>query len=96
MSTLLEKSRTQDAPLPSGKDKVVGIVVSEWNSPITESLLKGAIDTLIAAGVKENDIIPQLSFLNNFFDESKLSYSFSLPLKQKDNQIFQVVFSYRP
>ena len=57
MSTLLQKESTQNAPLPSGKDKVIGIVVSEWNTPITESLLKGAADTLIAAGVKEDDII---------------------------------------
>ena len=57
MSTLLEKTHAQDAPLPSGEDKVVGIVVSEWNTPITEALLKGATDTLIAAGVKEDDII---------------------------------------
>ena len=57
MSTLLEKSRSQDTPLPSGKNKVIGIVVSEWNTPITEALLKGATDTLIAAGVKEDDII---------------------------------------
>lgn len=57
MSTILEKARSQNTPLPSGKDKIVGIVVSEWNSPITDSLLKGATDTLIAAGVKESDII---------------------------------------
>ena len=57
MSTLLEKSRSQDVSRPSGKDKVVGIVVSEWNTPITEALLKGATDTLLAAGVKEDDII---------------------------------------
>ena len=57
MSTILEKARTKDAPVPSGKDKIVGIVVSEWNSPITDSLLKGATDTLLAAGVKEDDII---------------------------------------
>ena len=57
MSTILEKERTQNTPLPSGKDKIVGIVVSEWNAPITDSLLKGAKDTLLAAGVKENDII---------------------------------------
>ena len=57
MSTILEKARSQNAALPSGKDKIVGIVVSEWNTPITESLLKGATDTLIAAGVSENDII---------------------------------------
>lgn len=57
MSTLLEKSRSQDIPLPSGENKVIGIVVSEWNTPITEALLKGATDMLIAAGVKEDDII---------------------------------------
>ena len=57
MSTLLEKTRKENSPLPSGKDKIIGIVVSEWNTPITESLLKGATDTLIAAGVKEDDII---------------------------------------
>ncbi len=57
MSTLLEKSRSQNIPLPSGENKVIGIVVSEWNTPITEALLKGATDMLIAAGVKEDDII---------------------------------------
>lgn len=57
MSTLLQKKQTQNTALPSGKDKVVSIVVSEWNTPITNSLLKGATDTLIAAGVKEDDII---------------------------------------
>lgn len=57
MSTLLEKTRKENSPLPSGKDKIIGIVVSEWNTPITESLLKGATNTLIAAGVKEDDII---------------------------------------
>ena len=57
MSTILEKARSQNTPLPSGKDKIIGIVVSEWNTPITESLLKGATDTLIAAGVKKDDII---------------------------------------
>lgn len=57
MSTLLEKKHKQNVPLPSGKNKIIGIVVSEWNAPITESLLKGATETLIAAGVKEDDII---------------------------------------
>ncbi|HKM44895.1 MAG TPA: 6,7-dimethyl-8-ribityllumazine synthase [Dysgonamonadaceae bacterium] len=57
MSTLIEKSRNQNASLPNGKDKIIGIVVSEWNSPITENLLKGAVDTLVLAGVKKSDII---------------------------------------
>lgn len=57
MSTILEKARNKSVELPSGKDKIIGIVVSEWNSPVTNSLLKGAVETLIAAGVKEDDII---------------------------------------
>lgn len=57
MSTLLEKARTQNEPLPSGKNRKIGVVVSEWNQPITNSLLKGATDTLLTAGVDEDDII---------------------------------------
>ncbi len=57
MSTLLEKARSQNQTLPSGKNKIIGIVVSEWNQPVTDSLLKGATDTLLAAGVKEDDIL---------------------------------------
>ena len=57
MSTLLEKARNQNTPLASGKDKIIAIVVSEWNLPVTDSLLKGAVDTLISADVKEDDII---------------------------------------
>ena len=57
MSTILEKVRNLNTPLPLGKDKIIGIVVSEWNSPITNSLLKGAVETLISAGVEEEDII---------------------------------------
>lgn len=34
-----------------------GIVVSEWNSNITNALRDGAIKTLLMHGVKENDII---------------------------------------
>lgn len=57
MSTLLEKARAKNNPLPSGKDRIIGIVVSEWNSPVTSNLLKGAVDTLISAGVSDDDII---------------------------------------
>lgn len=32
--------------VPSGKELSVGIVVAEWNKPITEALLQGACDTL--------------------------------------------------
>ncbi len=57
MSTILEKARNKSAELPSGKDKIIAIVVSEWNLPVTNNLLMGAVDTLIAAGVTEDDII---------------------------------------
>jgi 6,7-dimethyl-8-ribityllumazine synthase len=36
---------------------VIAIVVSRWNSEVTGALLKGAMDTLTAAGVKANNLI---------------------------------------
>ena len=38
------------------EDATVGIVVSRWNSMITEAMLEGAISTLVANGVKKNSI----------------------------------------
>jgi len=38
-------------------DTEVGIVVSEWNSEITDALCKGAYDTLIENGISESNII---------------------------------------
>tara|TARA_A100001015_G_scaffold207042_1_gene231525 strand:- start:370 stop:849 length:480 start_codon:yes stop_codon:yes gene_type:complete len=38
------------------QDATVGIVVSRWNSIITEAMLEGAISTLVANGVKKNSI----------------------------------------
>ena len=38
------------------QDATVGIVVSRWNSMITEAMLEGAISTLVANGVKKNSI----------------------------------------
>jgi len=37
-------------------DATVGIVVSRWNSMITEAILEGAISTLVANGVKKDSI----------------------------------------
>lgn len=39
-----------------GKDQKHAIVVSRFNEFITESLLKGAVDSLIRHGVKEEDL----------------------------------------
>ena len=38
------------------EDATVGIVVSRWNSMITEAMLEGAITTLTANGVKKDSI----------------------------------------
>ena len=43
--------------LPNAKDLRFGIVVSEWNEEITESLFQGAFDTLLACGALKDNII---------------------------------------
>ena len=42
--------------IPDGSQFKIGIVISEWNSQITENLAKGAIDTLISNQVKTDNI----------------------------------------
>ncbi|MEI7594554.1 MAG: 6,7-dimethyl-8-ribityllumazine synthase [Bacteroidota bacterium] len=42
--------------IPSAEEMHFGIVVSEWNSEITESLLQGAVDALIENGAKTDNI----------------------------------------
>jgi 6,7-dimethyl-8-ribityllumazine synthase len=42
--------------LPSSKGKRFALVVSEWNSEITDNLKSGARETLLKAGVKTKDI----------------------------------------
>jgi 6,7-dimethyl-8-ribityllumazine synthase len=43
--------------VPDGSSMTIGIVVSEWNDGVTNSLLQGAIDVLIKHGVKEENIL---------------------------------------
>ncbi|MCF8373110.1 MAG: 6,7-dimethyl-8-ribityllumazine synthase [Bacteroidales bacterium] len=58
MSTLLKNlSKYDAAKVPSGEHRDFAIVVSEWNPEVTNSLLKGAVETLIKHGVDESDII---------------------------------------
>ena len=45
------------ATIPNAKDLRFGIVVSEWNSEITEGLFNGAIDALLDCGTQKNNII---------------------------------------
>lgn len=60
MATALNNLSSYDpTAVPSGKGKRVGIVVSDWNSPVTHSLLRGAIDTLIEFDIDPNDIISE-------------------------------------
>ncbi|MDD2530299.1 MAG: 6,7-dimethyl-8-ribityllumazine synthase [Bacteroidales bacterium] len=60
MSTALKNlSSSKDDFVPSGKDGIYGIVVSEWNREITEALLEGAVSTLIENNVDEKDIYVQ-------------------------------------
>ena len=43
--------------IPNAKDFRFGIVVSEWNSNITEAMFKGAYDTFIAHGALSKSIV---------------------------------------
>lgn len=43
--------------IPSAKNMKFGIVTSEWNSEITNSLLNGAYETLLKHGAKEKNIL---------------------------------------
>ncbi len=45
------------ATIPNAKDFRFGIVVSEWNTDITEALFKGAHDALLDCGASQENII---------------------------------------
>ena len=45
------------ATIPNANDFRFGIVVSEWNPEITQNLHKGAIETLLDLGAKEENIL---------------------------------------
>ena len=42
--------------MPDASDMKVAIAAAEWNSEITDALLKGAVDTLMRNGVKQENI----------------------------------------
>jgi 6,7-dimethyl-8-ribityllumazine synthase len=57
MATILQNLSSYDAgKVPSGEGKSFGVVVSEWNKPITFELLLGCTDTLKKHGVIEENI----------------------------------------
>lgn len=43
--------------LPSAARLKIGLVVSEWNGSITENLYRGAVETLLELGAKENNLV---------------------------------------
>jgi len=43
--------------VPSASEMRIGIVVAEWNHPVTNALAQGAIDTLIRHQVHEDNLI---------------------------------------
>ena len=49
-------SKYDKTTIPNAKDFRFGIVVSEWNSEITEGLYNGAIEALIDCGALEENI----------------------------------------
>lgn len=57
MSSLQKNlSNYKPSNVPDGEGLRVAIIVSEWNSEITENLYKGARATLLKHNVKESDI----------------------------------------
>ena len=46
-----------DNIIPDASNMKFGIIVSEWNKEVTNSLLEGAINTLVKHGAKEENII---------------------------------------
>lgn len=57
MSTILNtNSESIPLPVPTRADFRFHIVVAEWNAEITHALLKGALETFVAAGIQEKNI----------------------------------------
>lgn len=56
-SELKNLSEYKKTDLKVFEDTVIGIVVSEWNEEVTDSLAEGAIKTLIDNGIKKENII---------------------------------------
>jgi len=50
-------SNYDKSAIPNSKHLRFGIVVSEWNTEITENLFKGAEETLLKHGTNKNNII---------------------------------------
>lgn len=43
--------------VPDGSEYTIGVIAAEWNAEVTDAMLKGAVDTLLEHGVKEENLI---------------------------------------
>jgi 6,7-dimethyl-8-ribityllumazine synthase len=43
--------------VPDGKPYTIAVVAAEWNPEVTDALLRGAVDTLLEHGVREENLI---------------------------------------
>ena len=43
--------------VPDGSEYTIAVIAAEWNPEVTDSLLKGAVDTLKKYGVKDENLI---------------------------------------
>ena len=43
--------------VPDGSEYTIAVIAAEWNPEVTDSLLKGAVDTLKEYGVKDENLI---------------------------------------
>lgn len=50
-------SAYSDKGLADVSQKRIGVLVSEWNSEVTESLFSGAYETLVRLGIKKENIV---------------------------------------
>ena len=55
-SALKNLSTYDDTTIPAADDMIFGIVLSEWNAPITHALYEGCVATLAKHGAKEENI----------------------------------------
>ena len=52
-------SSYDNTSIPEATDYKIAVVISEWNSQVTNCLLKGVLDTLKSSGVHSNNIVVQ-------------------------------------
>ena len=43
--------------VPDGSEYKIGVIAAEWNPEVTDALLRGAVDTLLENGVKEENLV---------------------------------------